>query len=500
MHYRVIQPTVNYEGIDITTPIYDKSNPSSIEEFGQRLRGNTLRKKPGVGEITREDLDATEGVKSKGKFGTLMEVYYDIHPGNEACSPDFKDASVELKTNALNKIKKGFSAKERLSLGMIDYHEIIYESFETSCFMKKNKTLMLISRLYRENGVLVDAPIKFAQLIDFSELPPTDQEIIKEDWTSISNKITRGQAHLLSGSDTKYLEASTKGAVGANRVSQPNNDALARPRGFALKAGFVTSVVNRYLKGDLDFVEPDAPLAITDASEIEEKGFDAIIIERFNSFRKLNVEEIEARLDIKLNRSAKSYRASLALAMAKLITGSTTRKVAEFQRAGIVLKTILIDENGLPDQHMSFPAFRYMGDGSILTEDWDAVETDLEEEDGPQDGGDVPKFKQILEDRTFLFVVFKKEAETQVLDNVLFWSMPQEDIEQYVRPVWQQTFDCINTGTIDLLPKTSFNEVSHVRPHGANKADTFPTPHNGDQTKKSFWLDKRYIQSQIAKN
>ena len=392
-----------------------------------------------------------------------MEVYYDIHPGNEACSPDFKDASVELKTNALNKIKKGFSAKERLSLGMIDYHEIIYESFETSCFMKKNKTLMLISRLYRENGVLVDAPIKFAQLIDFSELPPTDQEIIKEDWTSISNKITRGQAHLLSGSDTKYLEASTKGAVGANRVSQPNNDALARPRGFALKAGFVTSVVNRYLKGDLDFVEPDAPLAIKDASEIEEKGFDAIIIERFNSFRKLNVEEIEARLDIKLNRSAKSYRASLALAMAKLITGSTTRKVAEFQRAGIVLKTILIDENGLPDQHMSFPAFRHMGDGSILTEDWDAVETDLEEEDGPQDGGDVPKFKQILEDRTFLFVVFKKEAETQVLDNVLFWSMPQEDIEQYVRPVWQQTFDCINTGTIDLLPKTSFNEVSHVR-------------------------------------
>ncbi|HIC70472.1 MAG TPA: hypothetical protein EYO88_00055, partial [Alphaproteobacteria bacterium] len=296
MHYRVIQLTVNYEGIDMATPIYDKSNPSSIEEFGQRLRGNTLRKKPGVGEITREDLDATEGVKSKGKFGTLMEVYYDIHPGNEACSPDFKDASVELKTNALNKIKKGFSAKERLSLGMIDYHEIIYESFETSCFMKKNKTLMLISRLYRENGVLVDAPIKFAQLIDFSELPPTDQEIIKEDWTSISNKITRGQAHLLSGSDTKYLEASTKGAVGANRVSQPNNDALARPRGFALKAGFVTSVVNRYLKGDLEFVEPDAPLAITDASEIEEKGFDAIIIERFDSFVRLNVEEIEARL------------------------------------------------------------------------------------------------------------------------------------------------------------------------------------------------------------
>ena len=484
----------------MTTPIYDKSNPSSIEEFGQRLRGSTLRKKPGVGEITREGLNATEGVKSKGKFGSLVEVYYDIHPGNEACSPDFKSASVELKTNALNKSIKGFSAKERLSLGMIDYHGIISESFDTSCFMSKNKTLMLISRLYRKDGVLADAPIKFAQLIDLSELPPTDREIIREDWISISSKIANGQAHLLSGSDTKYLEAATKGSLGSVRVTQPNSDELARPRGFALKAGFVTSIINRYLKDDLEFVEPDAPLAITDATEIKEKGFDATIIKRFDPFVGLNVEEIEARLGVELNRSAKSYRAALALAMAKLITGTTARKIAEFERAGIVLKTILIDENGLPDQHMSFPAFRYMGDESILTEDWDAVETDLEDEYGAQDGGDVPRFKQILEDRTFLFVVFKKEGATQVLDDVLFWSMPQEHIERYVRPVWQQTFDCINDGTIDLLPKTSFNQVSHVRPHGRNKSDTFPTPHNGDQTKKSFWLDKRYIQSQIAKN
>ena len=105
MHRRSIQIAENHEGIDMTAPIYDKSNPSSIEEFGQRLRGSTLRKKPGVGEMTSEDLDATEGVKSKGKFGSLVEVYYDIHPGNEACSPDFKSASVELKTNALNKSK-----------------------------------------------------------------------------------------------------------------------------------------------------------------------------------------------------------------------------------------------------------------------------------------------------------------------------------------------------------------------------------------------------------
>ena len=66
MHYRLIQPTEDYEGIDMTTPIYDKSNPSSIESFGRRLIGSTLKKKVGVEEIPLENLKDTEGVQAVG--------------------------------------------------------------------------------------------------------------------------------------------------------------------------------------------------------------------------------------------------------------------------------------------------------------------------------------------------------------------------------------------------------------------------------------------------
>ena len=75
--------------------------------------------------------------------------------------------------------------------------------------------------------------------------------------------------------------------------------------------------------------------------------------------------------------------------------------------------------------------------------------------------------------------------------------MPKDEIERYVRPVWQQTHDLVSIGVFDKFPKTSFNQICHVRPYG-NTGEVFPTLRNGDQPKKSFWLDKRYIQAQIA--
>ena len=482
----------------MTIPSYDQTSPSSIEKFGKRLLGSTLRKTPGVREIPQEYLEETPGVQTKGYFGTIIEkYYYGIDPGNQPCSPDFKEAGVELKTNALETRKKGMSAKERLVFQMIDYDGIIHESFETSCFMVKSRLMMLISNMFQRDRNLVDAVIRIASLLDFDKLPITDQQIIREDWTTIAEKVRRGQAHQLSGSDTTYLEACTKGVDSAQRVPQPIGNELAKPRAFALKSGYVTSLVRGYLKDDLGHLENDEQLAITDASEIETKGFEATIIERFAPFLGLGIDDIEARLGVGLNQQSKSFRAILALEIAKLIMGVTTRKIAEFERAGITIKTMLVNESGLPNQHMSFPAFRYMGEGSVMTEEWDAVEGDSEEFEVAVVGHEMPKFKRILEEQKFLFVVFKNDGETQTLHNVMFWSMAKDDIESFVRPVWQQTRDAISTGMLEMLPKTSFNHVCHVRPHGRNAADTLPTPRNGEQPKKSFWLDRRYIQAQI---
>ena len=103
---------VSAERFPLTTRSYDQSDPSSIEWFGQRLVGSTLRKTLGVREIPKEYLDDMPGIRTKGYFGTIVErYYYGITPGNQPCSPDFKDAGVELKTNALEKREKGSRRK-----------------------------------------------------------------------------------------------------------------------------------------------------------------------------------------------------------------------------------------------------------------------------------------------------------------------------------------------------------------------------------------------------
>jgi DNA mismatch repair protein MutH len=177
----------------MTTPTYDQASPSSIEWFGRRLIGKTLRNTPGAKDIPQEYMDVTPGVQTKGHFGTIVErYYYGINPGNQPCSPDFKEAGVELKTNALIKRRKGISAKERLVLQMISYDDIIHESFESSCFMAKSRLMMLISNKFNPAISMVDTDIVLARLVDFNQLPLTDQQIIREDWTNIAEKVRRG--------------------------------------------------------------------------------------------------------------------------------------------------------------------------------------------------------------------------------------------------------------------------------------------------------------------
>ena len=108
-----------------------------------------------------------------------------------------------------------------------------------------------------------------------------------------------------------------------------------------------------------------------------------------------------------------------------------------------------------------------------------------------------PDIKRLLEEKRFFFVEYKENGGTVRLSRVVFWSMQSDDIEEYVRPVWQQTYDSINTGKIDDLPKIEFNHVCHVRPHGTKK-DVLPTPHNGPRIRSCFWLDWHYVQDQIS--
>ena len=165
---------------------------------------------------------------------------------------------------------------------------------------------------------------------------------------------------------------------------------------------------------------------------------------------------------MELNQKAKSYFANLTNAILGIELG---KKIEEFEKADIQVKTIRLKENNLPKEDISFPTFDYQ----------ELVETDWEDSD----------FKNILESK-FFFVFYQFEGENLILRKVKFWNMPHSDILE-AKSVWEEMVKTVSNGEIvkevtdkgirkTNFPKKTENRVSHVRPHARNAADTYELP------------------------
>lgn len=105
---------------------YDKGDKQFIYHYALDLRGSTLREKSDAEQVA--DIR-----RNKGSFGDAVEYYYFSIDNNSDSVPDFKEADIELKTTQLRRNKDGsLSSKECLVIGMIDYMEVVDETFETS--------------------------------------------------------------------------------------------------------------------------------------------------------------------------------------------------------------------------------------------------------------------------------------------------------------------------------------------------------------------------------
>jgi DNA mismatch repair protein MutH len=151
--------------------------------------------------------------------------------------------------------------------------------------------------------------------------------------------------------------------------------------------------------------------------------------------------------------------------------GSVGNKVPELDKAGIEVKTVRVNKDWRPFEHMSFPGFSYM---DIVNEDWEES-----------------NFFDKIEQR-FLFIVFREDEEHVLrLAKVGYWNMPYIDREEAHR-VWEDTKVRVGTDASDL-PKSTESRIAHVRPKGTNSSDTLPTPQGAELVKKCFWLHRNYI-------
>jgi len=456
---------------------YRISSPASIEKYGKRLIGKTLREVQGIQKIPKKYLATEQGMKTKGAFGGILEeFYYGIKPPNDS-NPDFLKAGVELKSTPLKRLKNGnLSAKERLVLNIINYNNESKHNFASSTFLKKNANIMLVAYLHEQQQLVVDYLIKVAELISLEKLSQADQIIIKRDWEKIINKIRAGHADELSEGDTLYLGACTKAANSKVFRDAPGN-IRAKPRAFSFKQGFMTTLLNGLM---------DAEPVIKNTAELQRTDFETLVEERFGPFLGSSVAEIRKRVGHDLDPEAKGFFALLARRM----MGVKHQKIEEFEKADVTMKAIRVGVNGVPREDISFPYFSYM---NLIHEKWDETE---------RGAGNPSRIKAALE-KKFFFVVFQcgddpNDIDAMWLKKVMFWNMPTKDFVE-VKKVWQETIKRIKSGKADKLPRLTENNVAHVRPHAKNGSDKIETPHNGLQVKKSFWLNKRYI-GQIIKN
>jgi DNA mismatch repair protein MutH len=458
---------------------YDLNNKDSIIHYAKQLIGKSLK------DICEKEL--IENQKNKGGFGQLLEKFYFLYEPNSDSEPDFKEVGLELKSSPIKKLKRlDFVSKERLVLNIINYLEIVKQDFETSSFWKKNKNLLLVFYFYENDKKAIDFKIDIVDEWKFSEI---DLEIIKKDWYIIHQKIKDGKAHELSEGDTLYLGACTKGSKGGNLREQPNNIIKAKQRAFSLKQGYVNHIIAT-LSGNtkINYGKIIPSLTIAKETSLED-----IVVSKFEKYYNKTIDEIQITLNLKLNDKSKNFYANLTKAILGI---ELQNEIEEFEKAGIIVKTVRLKENNLPKEDISFPAFKFE---ELIKENWNDS-----------------KFKNILEQK-FLFIFFRYENNNLKLQKVKFWNMPFSDIKE-VRKMWLKTKCIIKNGNIvkeikfdkngkekrlTNFPNKDFNFISHVRPHAQNSSDSFPLVKIDnltkvkEYTKHCFWLNASYIRDSI---
>jgi len=457
---------------------FTPNSVNSIVSYAKKLKGYSLREKCG------EKIE-NHGYKGKGNFGQLVEKFYFGYEPNSKAEADFVEVGMELKSSPLKTLKNGeIRSKERLVLNIINYLKVHNENFEESSFWKKNAHLLLIFYLHEKEKDILDYLIK---LVDDWKYPSQDLQIIKRDWETINQKIKDGKAHELSEGDTFYLGACTKGSTAEKSLrNQPFTEIKAKQRAYSLKQGYVNHIIANIAQEEQAIYGK----ILTQETIFEHlPSIEEIVFSKFEPFYGKTSTEIEEHFNLELNRKAKSYFANLTKAILGI---GLNKKIEEFEKADIQVKTVRLKENNLPDQHISFPIFKYQ---EIINSNWDNS-----------------NFKNILEQK-FFFVFYQFENKKLILKKVKFWNMSNADIEE-TKVVWDKTVETIEKGEIvkevkndrrfTYFPNSSEHRISHVRPHATDiykNVNSLPKKDNltkvEEYTNHSFWFNAKYVKDEI---
>lgn len=447
---------------------------------------NLIVKEPEVGYITNS--------KAKGQLGGFLERKYFGYKPNSEQEADFNKVGLELKQTCIDLTKKGeYRAGERLSITNISFKEPVIDNFYDSHVWDKIKLILLIHYLRDKSIDRMDYQIKFVNLFT---PPKEDLEIIIQDYEKINQKIKDGKAHELSEGDTLYLGACTKGST-ALKSMQPQfygNHTPAKRRNFCFKQSYMNYILQNYI---LKNKVPHENI-IKNSEILKTTTFENYIINKINSHAGRTDKELCAMYDREYNNNEAQW-----IHLAYKMLGIKGSHAEEFEKAGIVVKAIRIEENGKIKENMSFPPFKFK---ELVNETWE--ESTL---------------FNYFDTTRFLFVIYQSDGNHYKLAGSQLWNMPYNDLNNTVREGWENiktsiingvTFTPQKYGTsiryLNSLPKIKDNPIIHIRPHAPKSAFKFKDGSiignlsNADElpdgqwmTKQSFWINNTYLLTQL---
>lgn len=407
-----------------------------------------------------------KSIKDKGILGKIVETGGYGYELNSNPTADFEGLGIELKVTGYVKNTKGYRAKERLSLSMIDYEQIIFEDYDFSKLLFKNQRLLMVWYEYEKEKDKGDFVITHYNLYDMSQ----DEEIFRNDFNIIKKKIIEGKAHLLSEGDTSYLGACTKGGTQSKPRKQPNSDILAKPRAFSLKNSYLTGIFRNLLDHSIVIGEKKQVLTALDyLNDCYREYFGWTQLEILSSI------------------TGKSYKERIPKNIGKMISDAVVGKDEElkfkhdlFTKTEFVIKNTSVDDKLYPLERLSFRNLRL----SEFESSWEESE-----------------WKRYFEEVTVLLVCYEgKRIKNgyRKLKEIKQITFTDEDLEKF-KLSYEKVREAIYNRDVNFLPYPgSFEgQVLEIAPKGQGGDDVYNHFFDKDTTKTCFMLSKEFMKMKI---
>ena len=436
---------------------------------------------------------------NKGIVGQVLEALIGNAPNSNPLQ-DVKDLGIELKVLPLRKIGDKLQPKERSKIKSINYEKIVKEKWNSSELRDKMKKILFLQYEHPTGKTYDDWKEFIFKGCLLYDIEKENENIVKNDWEGIQNKVIIEVADTLSESQGRVLGACTSGT---GKLITYGNNKQAKQRSYSLKHNYLKVFYDEKVnKQKFENITKD-----TNVSVIE------IIINKINELNGKNLESISKETGIEFSKNAKS---SFRFLINKVFGLKEKSQIRELEENGIQIKTIPVNTKNKAWEAMSFPKFSLI---DLLNEEWETIDEDTEE----------AIFKKIISEG-FIFIPIIKEKEknengngkpkfkswkTWRMGKSFYWKADNEEIE-IIKNEWNEAKKIVQTGVKvenvnhgkgfrqeNNLLKSASTQMIHIRPHGKDSKD-IDNPYfkhkSIEITWQSFWLNKSYINQILERN